>query len=135
MGAWTNVCSVDPQTGARSYAASAYYRESASRPNLAVLTEALAEEILLEDVSGKWVATGVRFRHGADEFVASAAREVIVCAGSVQSPQLLEVSGIGNPAILAAAGIPVKVNSPNVGENLQEHISEWLAPLVSMNSR
>jgi choline dehydrogenase-like flavoprotein len=48
--------------------------------------------------------------------------EVILSAGSVQSPQLLELSGIGNPEILKAAGIDVKVENPNVGENLQEHM-------------
>lgn len=122
VGAWTNVCSVDPKSGKRSYSATAYYLKNASRPNLSVLTEALAEEILLEEVSGEWVAKGVRFRHGSVEYIVSASREVIVCSGSVQSPQLLELSGIGNPTVLANAGIPVKVNSPNVGENLQEHM-------------
>jgi choline dehydrogenase-like flavoprotein len=49
---------------------------------------------------------------------------VILCAGSVQSPQLLEVSGVGDPAILKAAGAEVKFANPNVGENLQEHMSK-----------
>jgi choline dehydrogenase-like flavoprotein len=52
-----------------------------------------------------------------------ASKEVILSCGSVQSPQLLELSGIGNHEILNAAGINVKVNNPNVGENLQEHMS------------
>ena len=49
--------------------------------------------------------------------------EVILCAGSVQSPQLLELSGIGSPKVLEAAGIEVKIENPAVGENLQEHMS------------
>ena len=55
-----------------------------------------------------------------------ACEEVIVSAGSVQSPQLLELSGIGNQAILQNAGITVKIDNPNVGENLQEHMSKFI---------
>ncbi|KAI1818224.1 GMC oxidoreductase [Poronia punctata] len=123
VGVWTNPVSVDPRDGKRSYAASAYYKPNAARPNLLVLTEALAEEIVLSSGDGnRWTATGIRFRQGGREFVASAAREVIISAGSVQSPQLLELSGIGIPQVLAAAGIDVKVPSTNVGENLQDHL-------------
>ena len=118
------MCAVDPASGTRSYSATAYYLRCASRPNLVVLTKALVEEVILDEVDGEWVAKGVRFRHGASEHVVSVAREVILSAGSVQSPQLLELSGIGNPSILSDAGVPVKANNPNVGENLQEHMSE-----------
>lgn len=62
--------------------------------------------------------------HGGEEHVVKTEKEVIVSAGSVQSPQLLELSGIGNPTILKAAGIDIKVPNPSVGENLQEHMSE-----------
>lgn len=67
----------------------------------------------------------MRFIHHGREFVASVSREVILSAGSVQSPQILELSGVGRPDVLSAAGIPVKVKSPNVGENLQDHISRY----------
>lgn len=117
--------SVDPDRNTRSYAAPAYYVPNSSRRNLLVLTEALAHEIILEQKSGQWTATGVRFSYGDDSFVAQASREVILSAGSVQSPQLLELSGIGNPQVLEEAGIEVRVPNPNVGENLQDHLSKW----------
>ena len=122
VGVFTNLGAVDPNTVTRSYS-TAYYLPNASRPNLSLLTDALVTNIILtEDVDGRLTATGVRFRHGGDEFSVSAAREVILCAGSVQSPQILELSGIGNSDILSRAGIDVKINNPNVGENLQDHI-------------
>lgn len=91
---------------------------------MSLLTEAIVREILLEEEEGEWVTKGVRFVHGGDEYLVKTEHEVIICAGSVQSPQLLELSGIGNPEILKAAGIDLKVNNPCVGENLQEHMSK-----------
>jgi choline dehydrogenase-like flavoprotein len=96
----------------------------ASRPNLSVLTEAVVEEIIIERVGESWTANGARFSHGTKVYHTKASKEVILCAGSVQSPQLLELSGIGNPAVLHPAGIEVKFANPNVGENLQEHMSK-----------
>ena len=90
-----------------------------------LLTEALVREVVLEkDEVERWGARGVRFERGGEEFVARTEGEVIVCAGSVQSPQLLELSGIGKREVLEAAGIEVKVENPNVGENLQDHMSQ-----------
>lgn len=126
VGAWTNLGAVDPRSVTRSYSATAYYVPNASRPNLVLLTDALVNEIVLEKDSedGEWTAKGARFEHDGRGYVATAAREVILCAGTVQSPQLLELSGIGNPEVLSQAGVAVKVANPNVGENLQDHISE-----------
>jgi choline dehydrogenase-like flavoprotein len=98
----------------------------ASRYNLVILTEAFVEELRIGQVGGEWIAQGARFCHSGAEHYAEATKEVIVCAGSVQSPQLLEISGIGNADILANAGINVKFSNPNVGENLQDHMSEFL---------
>lgn len=122
VGAWTNLGAVDPRSCTRSYSTSAYYLPNASRPNLFLLTDSLVERTELENQSGGWIATGVHFQHGGHAYHATATKEVILCAGSVQSPQLLELSGIGNPDILSQAGISVKFPNPNVGENLQEHI-------------
>ncbi|KAH7411284.1 putative choline dehydrogenase [Cadophora sp. MPI-SDFR-AT-0126] len=122
VGAWTSLTSVDPRTRTRCYSAKGYYQPIASRPNLTVLTEATVEEITLERKDGEWVATGAHFTHSGKQYHASASREVILCAGSVQSPQILELSGIGSPSILRAGGIEVKVPNINVGENLQEHM-------------
>ncbi|ORY60270.1 putative choline dehydrogenase [Pseudomassariella vexata] len=121
VGVWTSVGSVNPTTCTRSYASTAYYLPNKHRKNLVVLPESLVEEVVLEQHQDSWVAKGVRFRHGGESHFATASREVIVCAGSVQSPQILELSGIGNPEILARAGIELKVANPNVGENLQDH--------------
>ncbi|KAK3985153.1 hypothetical protein QBC44DRAFT_362517 [Cladorrhinum sp. PSN332] len=128
VGVWTTICAVNAKDSTRSYAA--HYLSSKPRSNLHVLTHALAQEVVLEqpDNDAEWTATGVRFTYAdTRDFVASAAREVILSGGSVNSPQLLELSGVGNPEVLAAAGIPLKVDLPKVGENLQEHI---MLPLV-----
>ncbi|KAH8881983.1 choline dehydrogenase [Thozetella sp. PMI_491] len=124
-GCWTSLCSLDPQSATRSYAATAYYQPNALRQNLVVLPEAEVREILLVEGEGGagWEAKGARFAHNGIEFSAFASREVILSAGSVQSPQILELSGVGNPEVLSAAGIPVKVDNPNVGEHLQDHVT------------
>ena len=89
-----------------------------------LLTEAFVKEVVLEKEGEEWVAKGVKFTHRGEEHVVKTEGEIIISGGSVQSPQLLEVSGIGRPEILKAAGIDVKVDSPKVGENLQEHMSK-----------
>ncbi|KAK3290380.1 putative choline dehydrogenase [Chaetomium fimeti] len=125
-GCWTSVVSVDPRNVTRSYAATAYYEPISSRSNLFVLTGAEVDEILLtrdENAPSPWKAEGVRFSHGGAKFSAFARREVILSAGSVQSPQILELSGVGGSAVLSAARITVKVDNPNVGENLQDHLT------------
>lgn len=81
-------------------------------------------ELILARENDEWVAKGARFTHSGSDFEVYASREVIVSAGTVQSPQLLELSGVGAAAILSKAGISVKVDNPNVGENLQDHISK-----------
>jgi choline dehydrogenase-like flavoprotein len=122
VGCWTSLAGVDPSSQKRCYSAPAYYVPAAKRENLVLLAEATAREILLEEDGNDWAAKGVRFAHEGREYTARVEGEVILSAGSVQSPQLLELSGIGNPQILKAAGIDVKVENPNVGENLQEHM-------------
>ena len=89
-----------------------------------LLTEATVRHVVLEKEHNEWVAKGVKFVHKGDEYVVKTTREIIICAGSVQSPQLLELSGIGNPDALKAAGIDVKVSNSAIGENLQEHMSK-----------
>ena len=123
VGCWTSLTGVTPESRERSYSATAYYKPNCQRPNLVLLSEATVQEVVLEKSGGEWVAKGVRFVHGGKERVVTTDGEVIICAGSVQSPQLLELSGIGNPEVLNAAGIETKVANPNVGENLQDHMS------------
>lgn len=122
-GAWNMLCSIDPITQTRSYAASSYYASAASRPNLHILTNATVLNLLLEDGYSEHVATSARVRYVGNIFEVKAKREIILSAGSVQSPQLLELSGIGRRDVLEAAGIVVMVEHDNVGENLQDHMS------------
>ncbi|KAK5807517.1 hypothetical protein VI817_001775 [Penicillium citrinum] len=121
-GAWNMVCSIDPSQQTRSYSASAYYAPVAARGNLHVITNATVLNIILEGNDSGWTATGVRVRKEGQVFEAKPRREIILSAGSVQSPQILELSGVGPRNILQAAGIEVKVENKNVGENLQDHM-------------
>ena len=106
-----------PHKGKRSYAARGYFQANACRPNLKVLCEAQVNKIVLED----GVATGVEFVYDNMHETVYARKEVIVCGGVINSPQILELSGIGRPDILQRAGIECKVELSGVGENLQDH--------------
>lgn len=123
VGAWTNIISADPRTMTRSFATSYC---SLAGSNLHILTEATVQGVVLDKVDHEYVASGVQFTYKGQEYVVSASHEVILSAGSIKSPQILELSGIGNPKILSRAGIAVKVDSPMVGENLQEHNGMYL---------
>ena len=112
----------------RAYSTTAYYLPNAERQNLVLLTGATVQKVVLGHQGQDWVARGVRFSHGKAEFEAKASQEVIISCGSVASPQLLELSGIGNPSVLESANIPVKVASANVGEHLQDHMSQSKPP-------
>lgn len=104
--------------GRRWSTAVAYLREARRRPNLRIETGAVATRVLFEGTA----ATGVEWLQGGERRQARAAREVIVCAGAIQSPQLLELSGLGDAAHLQALGIPVVAHRPAVGENLIDHL-------------
>ncbi|HEV2363271.1 MAG TPA: GMC family oxidoreductase N-terminal domain-containing protein [Caulobacteraceae bacterium] len=103
--------------GRRCSAAVAYLHPAMRRPNLRVETRALVRRLLIED--GR--AVGVEFSHGGAVRTARAAREVVLAGGAVNSPQLLQLSGVGPGALLADRGIPVVKDAPGVGENLQDH--------------
>lgn len=121
VGAWSTPASIDPASGTRSYAASAYLAPVRDGQNLHVVTGATVSRIVLQGTR----ATGVVFRRkddGGGEHQVRAAREVILAAGAFQSPKLLELSGIGNKLILDRYGITTKVENENVGENLQDHL-------------
>lgn len=105
------------RNGRRHSAADAYLRPAMARPNLEVRTGALVERVLLRD--GR--ATGVAYRIAGAARQAEAAREVVLCGGAINSPQLLLLSGIGPGEPLREMGIDVAVDSPEVGANLQDH--------------
>jgi choline dehydrogenase len=104
-------------SGRRMSTARCYLDPIAKRANLHIETNALAEGLLLE---GKR-CVGVRYSVGGNPRQARAAREVVVSGGSINSPQLLELSGIGQPERLKALGIDVRHALPGVGENLRDH--------------
>ncbi|KAJ4504775.1 hypothetical protein HRR80_008440 [Exophiala dermatitidis] len=105
--------------GKRSYAATGYLRPNLNRPNLRVLTEAQATRIILDGNTAK----GVEFLYGGSQkYSVYATREVILSAGVIQSPQLLELSGIGDPEVLSAAGVECAVENKAVGANFQDHV-------------
>ncbi|KAL8833981.1 MAG: hypothetical protein Q9170_003983 [Blastenia crenularia] len=121
-GGYSYLSTVDPKNWERSHAGSAYYTPIAHRPNLHLLTECLVERIILEKSSAMEIlAKGVKFCHKGALQAKLAKREVILCAGAIQSPQLLELSGIGSSGLLQSHGIEVIVDNPYVGENLQDH--------------
>jgi choline dehydrogenase len=108
---------VTQKNGARCSAAVAYLHPAMGRPNLRVETNALARKVLFE---GKR-AVGVAFSQNGVIRIARARAEVILAGGAVNSPQLLQLSGVGPGQLLAEHGIAVVQDLPGVGENLQDH--------------
>ena len=104
-------------SGKRMSTARCYLEPARKRPNLHIEADALAERLLFD---GKR-CIGVRYAVGDSAREARAAREVVVCGGSINSPQLLELSGIGQPDRLRGLGIEVLHALPGVGENLRDH--------------
>ena len=105
--------------GVRVSSASAYLHPVSKRANLEVITHAQATRVLFMGTR----ATGVEYVRGGALHRVSANREVVLSAGSMSSPQLLELSGIGDPRVLAGVGIPVVREAPAVGEGLQDHLA------------
>lgn len=106
------------KNGWRCSTAKGYLRADQTRASLVVETEAFASRILF---SGSR-AIGVKYRQGGREKVVRARKEVLLCAGAVQSPQLLQVSGVGPRSLLEKFSIPVVADLKGVGENLQDHL-------------
>lgn len=124
IGAFHTGITVDPKTKARGYAATAYYNtEVSKRSNLQVLVETHVEKVLLiKETDDSVVASGVLVRtKDGEQHEIAAKQEVILAAGALQSPQVLELSGIGQKELLQKHGISVMIDSPGVGENLQDH--------------
>ncbi|WP_373501320.1 choline dehydrogenase [Desulfococcus sp.] len=108
--------------GRRLSAARAYLHPVKGRPNLKVVCRALATGILFQ---GKR-AVGVEFVKGKGAATKVYGNEVICCGGSINSPQLLQLSGVGNARDLGRLGIPVVADLPGVGENLQDHLEVYV---------
>lgn len=104
--------------GWRCSTADAYLKPAGQRGNLRIETEAFAAGVIFEGRR----AVGVRYAQGGMMKTARCRAEVLLCAGSIQSPQLLQLSGVGPRALLDKFGIPVVAESAGVGENLQDHL-------------
>ena len=107
--------------GERASTARAYLAPVMKRPNLTVITSAAVERVLVEDGA----ATGVAFRWRNAAAEAFAGKEVILAAGAIGSPNLLQLSGIGPADVLANAGVSLQHELPGVGENLQDHLEVY----------
>ncbi len=109
---------VNQKDGIRWNAAKAFLRPALKRPNLRLITHALTERLIVEDKR----VCGVRYHVEGQRHEAYADSEVLLAAGAINSPKLLELSGIGVADVLQGLGIEVLHASPGVGENLQDHL-------------
>ena len=107
--------------GVRASTANAYLRPVMRRPNLKVVTKTLSTRIVLDGRK----ATGVEYIRGGVTSIVHASREVLLATGSVGSPCLLQLSGIGPRRVLEQAGVEVRHDLPGVGENLQDHLEVY----------
>jgi choline dehydrogenase len=110
---------VTQKKGARWSAASAYLHPAAGRKNLTIVTKAQATRVLIEGNR----AVGVEYARKGAGVTVRAEREVLLAGGAINSPQLLLLSGVGPAQELGAVGVPVKLDLPGVGKNLQDHLN------------
>ncbi len=113
------IYAINTRGGRRESTARAYLRPALRRANLRLLTQALVERIDFE--GGR--ASGVRYSWRGRIDSARAGQAVVLCAGSINSPQLLQLSGVGDPQHLGSLGIQCQVRAPAVGRNLQDHLA------------
>jgi choline dehydrogenase len=121
---------VNQKRGRRWSAARGFLKPALRRSNLRLETGVLVNKVVVENGQ----AIGVRFSRGGDTFEARAAGEVILCAGAIGSPHLLQLSGIGPGEWLAPLDIPVLLDRPGVGRNLQDHLQQRAIYKVSGTS-
>ncbi|EJC99664.1 alcohol oxidase [Fomitiporia mediterranea MF3/22] len=125
-GAMTAFSSVDPRTATRSSAATAYLKPNLGRNNFLVLADTQVTKVLLSWDGSLQKAIGVEIiKNGVTSRIEGVKKDVIISCGSLQTPQILELSGIGNPEILSQHNIPCAIDLPGVGENLQDHVSVY----------
>ena len=125
---------VNQRTGVRWNTARAFLRPARGRPNLEVVTRARARRIVFDATGGNEGgprARGIEARVQGEDVTFRARREVVLAAGAIGSPHLLQVSGVGPGAVLRSAGLPVVHDLPVIGENLQDHLQLRLVFRVS----
>jgi choline dehydrogenase len=113
---------VNQRRGIRLNTAKAFLKPAAKRSNLTIMTGCHVERLVLEDRDGNKECRGVQFSGGGRMFTASARRETLLAAGAIGTPHILQLSGIGPGELLKRYGIEPVVESPGVGENLQDHL-------------
>jgi choline dehydrogenase len=123
---------VNQRSGLRVSAAKAFLKPVRRRANLVVWTRALTERVRVErDPEGRLRCTGATLIRRGERVQVRARREVVLAAGAIGTPQLLQLSGIGPPLLLREHGIEVLRDSPGVGANLQDHLQ--LRPVFKMS--
>ncbi|KLO19184.1 alcohol oxidase [Schizopora paradoxa] len=123
VGAMTSLTSIDPTTGTRSYSSTAYLDPNLHRKNLLVLLDAQVTKIIFSKEGDLHKAVGVEFvKDNSLDRITGIQKDCIISTGSFKTPQLLELSGIGNPSILSKFDVETLIDLPGVGENLQDHI-------------
>ena len=114
---------MNQRRGVRWNATKAYLRPAENRPNLTVLSNVLVEKVELNNSSQRPRATGVKIRRAdKSSTIFKADQEVLLSAGAIGSPQILQLSGIGSSELLGSRNIPIRVDLRGVGENLQDHL-------------
>ena len=122
LGGYANPMVMTKGTSHRSFAGNSYWKPYSKRPNFHVITKAVVHNIVFSDsTDGDLVATGLRFTVDGKSYIANSSKEVIVSGGTMKSPQILELSGIGDAKLLESFGIQSVIDNPNVGENFQDH--------------
>ncbi len=130
---------MNQRRGRRWSATNAWLRPAMGRPNLKVITNAHARKVVIETRDGARRATGVELAvQGAGDGVAKARRAVLLAAGSIGSPQILQLSGVGPGELLRSLAIPVVHELPGVGANLHDHLQirmMWKVRGPTLNQR
>ncbi|KAL2163802.1 hypothetical protein VTH06DRAFT_5861 [Thermothelomyces fergusii] len=131
LGSSWQVDTISPETGFRTDAATTYLFPVLDRPNLAVFNRTMATRILFD---GDRRATGVQVSTANVSYALQARREVIVAAGALQTPQLLQVSGVGPADLLRRFGIPVVADLPGVGQGMSDHVGVPIVRRVNLET-
>ena len=123
---------VNQRNGIRWNTSKAFLKSVKNRHgNLEIMTGCHVQKLLIETTPQSNVCRGIEFTGGGQSWVAHATRETLLCAGAIGSPQLLQLSGIGQPKLLQEHQLPVVAELPGVGENLQDHLQLRMAFKVS----
>jgi choline dehydrogenase len=113
---------VNQRRGIRLNTAKAFLKPASQRPNLTIMTGCHVEKLLIDALENGAVCRGVQFTGGGRAFTATARVDTLLAAGAIGSPAILQLSGVGPAASLARHGVTPLVDSPGVGENLQDHL-------------